>query len=249
MNNERKLVISSYKKGLPRLGLLIQVAFVCGIPIAILVYGIIIATGGAFPFSGWLVAFFFSCSVIIGIIAVWNLIPESVEINDYGIKITKGWKNKEATWSEISKIRGKRTIEWIGRIMLHHTRPAIVVKTERWKHTIVERRYSTEELKNVFISVAEHVTPIGAIIEDELGWLPERLYPREKVYLGRMRGYTILSKVGGFMMLIGIILFAMITFGEMYFIGGIILLFIGGMCALCGCLGYFDEKKKLEKNK
>lgn len=249
MNTDRKLVISSYKKGLPRLGLLIQVAFVCGIPIAILVYGgFTITTVNAFPFSGWLATFFFSCSVVIGIIAIWNLIPESVEINDYGIKITRGWKNKEATWSEISELRGKYVIEYVSRHSAS-TRPAIVVKTERWKHTIVERRYSTKELKNVFISVAEHVTPIGAIIEDELGWLPERLYPREKVYLGRMRGYALLSKVGLLMLSVGAILSILGTFGEIYGIAGLILMFIGVMCLLCGGLGYFDEKKKLGTNK
>lgn len=245
----QKLVISTYENGLPRLRLLFSVVISCGISIAIFVYGgFTIVAIKDLPFSMELAMLFFSGSIIVAIIAIWNLVPESVEINDYGIKIKKGRKTKEAIWSEISEVKSKRIVYWVSWRVISITF-AIVIKTKRWKHDIVKWRYSTEELKSVFISIAERVIPLRAVIEDELGWLPERLYHREKVYLGRMREYAALSKIGGFMILVGIILSAMIIFGGIYVVAGMILLFIGGMCVLCGVIGYFDEKKKMTTRK
>lgn len=254
-NVDQKLVISTYEGGLPRREILIEVAIRCFFPMGILIYGgFVIATAGTeLPFRDYLVVFFFSCSTVIMVIAGWNLIPETVEISDYGMKINKGRKTKEATWPEISEIRGKEIVWWMsgrGRIC---TAPAIVVKTEGWKHTLVEWRYSAEELKIVFISIADRITPLGAVIKDELGWLPQRLYSREKVYLGRMQKCMILVKSGCFMVVIGAILFAIITFAWRYsnveIVVVILLLFIGGICVLCGSIGYFDERKKLKIHK
>lgn len=63
--------------------------------------------------------------------------------------------------------------------------------------------------------------------------------------------YKWLSVAGLITLLIGIILFAMIPFGKIYFITfvGLILLLTGGMSALYGTLGYFNEKKKLKIRK
>lgn len=58
---------------------------------------------------------------------------------------------------------------------------------------------------------------------------------------GRIQEYTILLRVGLGVLIAGGILF---LFGENWMIGGIALLFIGLMCAISGCLGLGEERKK-----
>jgi hypothetical protein len=201
-----------------------------------------------------LIAFLYLCCGLIGVVAVLSLIPETIEISGHGIVIKKWRKTKEAKWQDIVEVRSKRAISGIRAAIAAGSpryEPAITIKSQKWKHTLTKWKYGSDNLKNVFVSIAERVIPLGAEVGDELGWLPRYLHPRRRVHM-HLREYKLLYKVGLLMLPVGLVLAGIqAVFNLNFHINLVIRVFlvIGGMCLLVGGLRYLDEKKKLNRER
>lgn len=109
-----------------------------------------------------------------------------------------------------------------------------------------ENMYSFDVMR-AFLPIIKFCLSVGFILLATSAYS----YHKEKKPGHLLIEYKWLSVAGLIMMVIGGILSAMIPFGKMYFITFVelTLLLIGGMCALYGGLGYFNEKKKLKIRK
>jgi len=203
-------------------------------------------------FIPFMLFFFGFIALILGILNIQR--HETIKVDDNGITITKGKDTKTAMWPDITELKN----EWayyprnlcLGGIW-HF--PYILIVTSARKYKIKWGNFTRDELKELFLHIADHAKERNVNMADGLGWLPAgRGYDKikESGRFLRTREYKILIKIGLVMLLVGAILSMPIIyfgfFNSPWMAAAAVLLFFGCMLLLAGWLGIGEEKKKLE---
>jgi hypothetical protein len=169
---------------------------------------------------------------------------ETIKVDDYGLTIQKGKKLKTASWSDIVEIKNYQAIYPTGYSVLITMVDQIIIKTINWNYKISGRTFTRNDLKELFLNIAESAKNHHTKIVDTLGWLPNPVSFRESKTIGqaiRLREYNILLKIGIGMLLIGATLFVLILYVNLWnspwFATDVILLLFGSMCTLAGWFG------------
>jgi len=198
--------------------------------------------------------------VIVLVLGILNIQRhETIKLDNSGITIIKGKKTKYAMWSDIIKINNGFTYR-AGAGLSHGATirqyPHILIITNEWKHKLVFGNFNYNELKNLFINLAEYGQGKNLDIIDGLDWLPDSMEFAKNKNAGqsvRTREYKILLKIGLWMLFMGflmmIVVFFLNLFKSPWFAAMFLSLFFGFMLAIAGWCGLSEEKQKLEKNK
>jgi len=189
---------------------------------------------------------FLIIAILLLVVGIKNLIPEKIEVDGQGIKVTIGKKQKQASWSDIVELRNTRA--WMGGTV---TTPIIIIKTKNWKYKLRHSRFKNENLKELFNNMSIHVIHSGATIIDEEGWLPEHMSLYSKIALGssiEMKIYQGLKKIGIMMLLIGGVSILFITIYPPILEISLSLLAFGFFSTFIGWIGVSDKLEK-EKNR
>jgi len=154
------------------LSFIIPVSIFFAIFLLLFIQGGIYLYGGIFMFSVYTL-----CNASVTLIGLQRYIPETVVMNDSGIKITKWRKIKEARWEEISQVCCQKS-KWYPPIVKssvhYYYCPIIVIISKNWKHTITGYLYGEEPMIKVFRFIVERIGFRGNVIIDTLGWLPSQ---------------------------------------------------------------------------
>jgi hypothetical protein len=206
---------------------------------------------GFFSFIPYLLIIF---GLLILIISMKDALQvETIKVDEYGLTIQKGKKLKTASWPDVVEVKNCKTIYPAGYSVLIRMIDEIVIRTITWNYKVSGRTFTRNDLKELFLNIAERVKDHHTNIVDTLGWLPNRIPFQGSKTAGqsiRLREYRILLKVGVGMFLIGATLFVFIFYlnlwNSSWFAVLVILLLFGSMCSVGGWFGIGEEKKKLE---
>ena len=203
---------------------------------------------GFFKFIPFMLIIFGFIAIILGIINIQK--HETIKVDRYGITINQGNKSKTASWDEIKKIKSSMTFVLTYRYVF--LVQFIVIETQNWKYKIKKGNFSVNDLKQLFLNIAEQAKNTSVTIVDGLEWLPEQIEFQKSKEAGisvRIREYKILFKVGIIILILGCFIFIPIfvlnLFDSNLFIV-FILLFFGLMLTIAGGLGIIEEKKKMQ---
>jgi hypothetical protein len=205
---------------------------------------------GFFKFIPFMLIIFGFIALILGLINIQK--HETIKVDRYGITITQGNKSKKAPWNEIKRITSTMTFVFFYRHV--HYIPMIVIESLNWKHKIKRGNFSLNDLKHLFLNIAERAKTKSVNVVDGLEWLPTQMEFQKSRIAGisvRKREYRILFRIGLSMLILGFLIFFPIfvlnLFDSNLFVICILLLFFGIMLTIAGVLGIYEEKKKIEE--
>jgi len=250
-----EFVLSTHEEGRPKKSIVLNTSFgYFGVSIIFFIFGIY----GYLTYSkdsviSTAITFFFIVlgliTLVLGVVNISRV--ETIKVNDFGISITKGKKIREAPWSDVIEIKSWETTYPFGRTV--QIVRQIIIKSVTWKYKVNEGNFKIDQLKELFLNIADHAKNHKTTVIDGLNWLPnEPKFQNEKevAYSLRMKEYKILIKVGAGLLLIGLVCFVIVFllngWNSPWFAAGAILLLFGGMCFLGGWFGSNDERKKME---
>lgn len=202
-------------------------------------------------FIPFMLFFFGFIALLLGILNIQR--HETIKVDDNGITITKGKDTKTAMWLDIMEVKNGWAYYLSPRWESIWHFPYILIVTSARKYKIKWGNFTRDELKELFLHIADHAKERNVNMVDGLDWLPaDRGYDKikESGRILRTREYKILIKIGLVMLLVG----AMLSMPVIYFgffnspwmAAVAVLLFFGCMLLLTGWLGIGEEKKKLE---
>lgn len=204
---------------------------------------------GFFKFIPFMLIIFGFIVIILGIRNIQK--HETIKIDRYGITINQGNKFKTASWNEIKKIKSTMTFVPMYRFVIYVE--LIVIESLNWRYKIRRGNFSVNDLKQLFLNIAEQAKNTSVTVVDELKWLPEQMKFQKSKEAGisvRMREYKILFKIGLVMLILDFFIFSPVfvlnLFDSYLFIICILLLFFGFMLAIAGGCGISEEKKKIQ---
>ncbi len=255
-----EFVLSSHKEGRPK-GMTIMTTLIFYVLIGVV---LLISGGytyyhfytqklnidlGFFKFIPFMLIIFGFIALILGIRNIQK--HETIKVDRNGITINQGNKTKTASWNEIKKIKNSMTFVLTYRYVF--LIQFIVIETQNWRHKIKRGNFSANDLKQLFLNIAEQAKNTTVTIVDGLEWLPEQIEFQKSKEAGisaRMREYKILFKLGLMMLILGFFIFIPIfvlnlSDSNLFFIF-ILLLFFGLMLTIAGVCGISEEKKKIQ---
>jgi hypothetical protein len=202
-----------------------------------------------FKFMPFMLIIFGFIVLILGIRNIQK--HETIIVDRKGITINHGNKYKTASWNEIKKIKSSMT--FVPTYKYVFLVQFIFIETQNWKHKIKKGNFSANDLKQLFLNIAEQAKNTSVNIVDGLEWLPEQIEFQKSKEAGisaRIREYKILFKLGLMMLILGFLIFIPIfvlnLFESNLFIIFILLLFFGLMLTIVGGCGINEEKKKIQ---
>jgi hypothetical protein len=204
---------------------------------------------GFFKFIPFMLITFGFIAIILGIRNIQK--HETIKVDRYGITIDQGNKSKTASWNEIKKIKSTMTFVPMYRFVFYVE--LIVIESLNWRHKIRRGNFSVNDLKQLFLDIAERAKNTSVIVVDGLEWLPDQMEfqkGRKEGMSARMREYKILLKIGLVTLILDFLIFIPVfilnLFDSILFIICILLLFFGFMLAIAGGCGISEEKKKMQ---
>jgi hypothetical protein len=115
-----------------------------------------------FDFIGYMLILFGVLLLILGIKKLRQ--PETIKVDDYGITIVRGNKEKIAPWNEVVEIKKTFSLHSLPDGTNMSAVPYIEIKTHGWKHKTKSKNFTEYELNQLFINLKERTKNTDIII-------------------------------------------------------------------------------------
>jgi len=202
-----------------------------------------------FNFIKYISFFFLLFGFVFLYVGLKNLsVKVTVVINSMGISITSRNKNLFSSWNEVSEVLSTQTVIPYSRHV--DIIRNITIKTYSWKFKLTDKFLPLQDLKKLFIRIAEYAYDNQIKVVDYLGWLPDDFRFDNGRTLGNIakkKEYKRYFFIGLLMIISGLFVMSFGIFnteGNAFPILGVVLLFIGLMLLISGGIGFIYYKGK-----